>query len=203
MFELKRFELDAAIQLAFEIHSKAESINEIEFIILAYEDEKIKITSIKENSIIRDCKQCYIGSTEAYKFFRNRLSVKSISGAFEETVDGCGDRSVGGFPICVIYDKNEQSFTYAYSRVFSSCKQAKVKLGEAIPFYLSAEDGGFSYETDSIGIEELYLSIDQMDHKVLYSRQRRHSAEDINNKYLTGLMLPMEIYNDNGIWKRC
>lgn len=202
LFDLKRFELEEAIQIAFEIHSNTESVNDIEFIILAYEEEMFKITSVREQTIIRDCQQCYIGSPDAYKFFRSISSTKDISSAFEETVDGCKDRSVGGFHVSVIYGIEEQSFVYAYTRAFASFKHATVKQEAPIPFFLSAADGGFSYEIYDISLEEILLSIDQMEHKVLFTRNKRYCTEDIANKNLSGLMLPMEICCDNGIWKR-
>ena len=46
------------------------------------------------------------------------------------------------------------------------------------------------------------LKVDQIDHAVIYSRIIRFCEDDKNNLNLSGLMLPMEIYYENGIWKR-
>lgn len=202
LFEIGSLDTNEVQRIALDIHKNAESIDDIEFIISSFNDDKFNICCIKNQEIYYDCKSCYIGSPKAYSFFRSKNKINDISTAFADTVNGCPDNSVGGFPIRVIYGIDEQSFVYAYSRSFTSCRSVIVKQGEAIPFFLSGSDGGFSYEINDCGIDNVLLSVDQIEHQVLYSRSNRSSDADIDNINLSGLMLPMEVYNDNGVWKR-
>ena len=66
-----------------------------------------------------------------------------------------------------------------------------VKPGEAIPFYLSASDGGYSYIIKPYGIESLLVQVDQMFPDILYSRCHRISEQNDRNDTLFSLMLPM------------
>lgn len=202
LFEKENCELKEVSKLALEIHLNTESVDDIEFIILAHDKGEFKIHNIKNHKIIYNCKECYIGSPMAYKYFRSKVLEREISGAFEETVDGCGDNSVGGFPIKIIYGIEEQSFIYSYNRSFSCCKSSITECGEVISFFLSVSDGGFSYEYSGLDIRNVMLKVDQIDHAVIYSRIIRFCEDDKNNLNLSGLMLPMEIYYENGIWKR-
>ena len=70
-------------------------------------------------------------------------------------------------------------------------------------FYMSAMDGGFSFEQIPISEEDLLLRIDQMEYALLYSRRFRMCDKDKNNTQLFSLMLPMRVYEDKmGNWKR-
>ena len=115
-------------------------------------------------------------------------------------VQGCSDKTVGGFPIHV--RMIEGKFEYSWSKTFQMEKEQTVKAGEPIVFDMRNSEGGFSFEQLPISEEEFMLRFDQMPQALLYSRNKR-IPEEAGNRMLFGLMLPLLLHeNTNGVWKR-
>lgn len=96
-----------------------------------------------------------------------------------------------------------EALEYRKCKTFQNSKSQIVKPGDNIKFYMSAMDGGFSFEQIPISEEDLLLRIDQMEYAILYSRRFRMCDKDKKNTQLFSLMLPMRVYEDEmGNWKR-
>lgn len=207
--EKSPFNLCDVSSFAFDIHKRAENTNDIEFIVAYYENDKLHIDKIANNEIIKDCVSAWIGSYTAFRYFQEqRLAYdeknihKYSKTVFDKTVSGCGDDSVGGFPIELTYNLETNCFEYLESASFYSFKNVAVNSGEIIPFFTSPQDGGFSMRTQGCGIDSMLVSFDQIDRHVLFSRRIRIDDIDALNPNLFGLMLPVEIYYEDGEWKR-
>lgn len=206
--DLKSFELADVAEYALSFHKGAESVDSIEYIIAYYEEGIFHLDCVKNNTIMRDVPNCYIGSVEAFKTFQKiryesiakGQSIKNFTDrAFRDVVNGCSDDSVGGFAIRATYNHNVECFEYGFSCEFFTPGPIMVKVGEAIPFYTDAQSGNYSAFLEPISIEECILDIEQMGTKILYSRQKRFNDE-IENDALFGLMLPLEIYYHGNQW---
>lgn len=204
----KPFEYNDVVKYAFEIHKGAADINDIEFLIVFYDNGRFQIDCVKEGKTEIDCKSAWIGSHEAYEAFQQfRLNNNSgtepasryTSLAFADVVAGCKDSSVGGFPIKVQY--NDEQKTFSFSNFYSaiSAKEQFIEVGGTIKFFLSARDGGFSYEVISDSLSTVLISVDQLEHMILYSRDHRAAPIPADDPTLFGLMLPMRVSrNDKG-----
>lgn len=207
--EKKTFTTEEVIDLAYDIHTSG-CDDDIEFIIASCEDDSLSIHCIKNNTITRDCQFAWIGSSVAHREFqelRNRNNIGNASdrttSAFLNVVQGCSDESVGGFHIMAGYDSTRKTMCYRECITFQSSKEQTVKAGDAINFFMEAENGGFSVEQLPISIEDLILRFGQTDISILYSRRLRISAYDLNNPKLFSFMLPMLIKEDGeGGWIR-
>lgn len=198
------------IDLAYSIHMQAESEDEIEFIISCFEDGEFHIDCIKNRNKYLDCTSAWIGSPIAFNYFQERrhkgvfnpcsLHTKTSS-AFRQTVEGCGDNTVGGFPIEIMYFYGSNSFQFVQSAGFFTSKSQIVPLGEAIQFDLSVENGGYSYELLPYSIHDVILNIEQMEPAILYSTYIRRTQKETMNPNLFSLMLPLLVVEDgNGGW---
>lgn len=203
--EMKTFEVEEVSDYAFKLHKEASDPNDIEFIITYYLNGQIHIDCIKNRTLERDVQLAHIGSEDAFKDFqRIRLSgsgdaATQTERAFHEVVNGGNDETVGGNVIAVIYDYQFNSYVYRWERAFHSSKPQTVELGKNIIFYSSASDGGYSYEIEHKDIENVLITIDQMNPAILYSRRYRLDSSDIENPNLFGLMMPMLVEtNENG-----
>ena len=204
----KPFEYSDVVKYALEIHKRAGNVNDIEFLITYHDDNRFQIDCVKDGEAIIDCKTAWIGSPEAHEAFQRyrsmcnpgteRASRYTIS-AFADVVAGCKDTSVGGFPIRVHYSNEKNAFCYSNHYAIIDSKTQLVKAGETIKFHMSARDGGYSYEVISDSLFGVLISIDQLDHMILYSRNLRSATISANDPCLFGLMLPMRVItNDNG-----
>ncbi|MBQ6266765.1 MAG: hypothetical protein IJK64_03240 [Clostridia bacterium] len=203
--EMKTFEVADVSDYAFKLHNEAPNTNDIEFIITYFLNDQIHIDCIKNRTLERDVPFAHIGSEDAFKDFqRIRLSgggdaATQTERAFHEVVNGGNDETVGGNVIAVIYDYQLSSYVYRWERAFHSSKPQTVELGKNIIFYSSASDGGYSYEIEHKDIENVLITIDQMNPAILYSRRFRVDSSDIENPNLFGLMMPMLVEaNENG-----
>ena len=119
-----------------------------------------------------------------------------------ETVSGCGDNTVGGFPIEILYFYDSNSFQFVQSKGYSITKTQTVYPGELVKFDLSVANGGYSYEMLPYSLHDVILNIEQMKPAILYSTHIRRTPEDSSNPYLFSLMLPLLAVEDgNGGWK--
>ncbi len=193
LHELKSFELADVAEIAFAIHKNAKSIDDIEFIIAYHEKDTFHLDCVKENEINRDIYSCHIGSYDAFCCFQKKRSeTNSADLAFRDVVDGCMDDSVGGFPIRILYNHDIGSFEFGSCYEIFSPGPLSIKLGEPISFSTNVQDGNYSSFITPISIAEFLLVIEQMNSKILYSRNVRFDNE-ANNDSLFGLMLPLEL----------
>lgn len=199
--EMKQVDTRQIIDMAYYIH-KTGKVDDIEFIIASCEDG-LSIYCVKEYEIQEDCQFAWIGSPIAHREFqeiRNRNNTGNASdrtdSAFLQIVQGCSDRSVGGFHIVAGYNSYENSMGYKECKTYQSSKPSFVKSGAEIPFFTKAEDGGFSFEQIPISNDELLLRIDQMEPMILYSRRLRLNNYDKDNPQLFSFMLPMLVRVD-------
>ena len=198
------------IDLAYSIHMQANSLNDIEFIISCMEDGKLHIDCIKGGYKDKDCLSAWIGSPIAFNYFQEkRLERNSNSyplymnshSAFSETVAGCGDNTVGGLAIGIMYYYDCNSFQFMETHAFYSSKPQSVPPGGMYSFFLSATDGGFSYHISPYTTQVVLISIDQMKPAILYSSKIRRDQKDLSNPSLFLLMLPLLVVEDgNGGW---
>lgn len=107
--EIKTFFREDVLREAYNVHINADDPSDIEFIICSIENEGLFIDCIKENKILKNISSAWLGSYKAFRSFQGfRLSSKepvhkSTHQAFRDVVSGCGDETVGGFPISVEY----------------------------------------------------------------------------------------------------
>ena len=107
--------------------------------------------------------------------------------------------NINGILVQVHYSDEKNEFCYSNRYTFFDSKSQLVKAGETIQFHMSARDGGYSYEIISDSLFAVLISIDQLDHMILYSRNLRSAPISANDPCLFGLMLPMRVItNDNG-----
>ena len=211
--ELQTFERNNVVEIAYNIHKSVPDKNDIEFIISSFENNKLQIDCIKNRKTYIDCQNAWIGSIMAHEHFQ-KIRVNNTNDnktaayekthfAFWETVTGCRDDSVGGFPIKITYNHTKSSFAFAYYKNFNSPKEQLVMPGKEVVFYTSAEDGGYSFEIQPISIYEVLINIEQINFSIVYSRCLRMSSTSANNNNLSSFMLPMlVIQNENGKYKR-
>lgn len=199
LYEKRSFFREDVLEEAYEIHLAAKDSSDIEFIICSFEDESFYIDCIKAHNLYKDIPSAWIGSFEAFNSFQGyRLNSKepvqnSTASAFRNVVSGCGDDTVGGFPISVQYYNYDQSFEYVEEYGFVSGKEQFASSGERILLHTSERDGGMSYRTIPMGVGSVILDIDQMSSSILYSRDHRYDNKTDTGEHLFGIMLPMEI----------
>lgn len=210
LYEKRVFSTEDVIEMAFEIHKSAKK-DDIEFIIASCEDKQLSLNCIKDGNIQYNCAFAWIGSYQAHCRFQEYRLRDNLGSAHERTVaafldviSGCGDETVGGFVTHVNYNSSKDCIQYSEEVTFRSSKQQNVKQGEAIHFYLNAEDGGCTYRQIPVSCEEMLLIIDQIKPQILYSRNKRCTKKDVLNKQLFSLMLPMLVcQNEKGEFVRC
>lgn len=129
---------------------------------------------------------------------------KRTTRAFQSVVDGGADDTVGGITVSVIFDYQAKRFIYGWERAFYTSKPQIVQPGGAISFHLSASDGEYSHEIVPIDLQNVLCVVDQMNPRILYSRNFRLDSSDIENPHLSGLMMPMLVkVNEKGEYVRC
>ncbi len=213
---MRSFELEEVPNLALSIHREAPSQNDIEFIISTYQNDTVHIDCIKERTIYKDVPNAHIGSENAFRRFQelrirqdnanqvDEPAYKHTTRAFQTVVDGGADDTVGGITVSVIFDYQDRSFIYGWERAFYTSKPQIVQPGEAISFHLSASDGGYSHEIVPIDLQNVLCVLDQMNPRILYSRNFRLDSSDLENPHLSGLMMPMLVkVNEKGEYVRC
>ena len=216
--QIKKFEIDDVIDFAYSIHKSATFEDDIEFLIAYYsdEDKDVHIYCIKEGEKKLDVQFAWIGSPIARRFFLNRRNYYNDNEtilnhqitdfsrlAFQDVVSGCGDNSVGGFFIELSYDYSANTFVYNDKLCVFSSKEQHVCPNECINFFTSASDGGYTCSVQQIDSENVIISIEQMNHMILFSRKYRSNQADADNEYLFPLILPMEVFVDkDGTYKR-
>ena len=203
--EMGTFEVEDASELALEIHNSAPSRNDIEFIISYISNDQLFIDCVKNGRLERNLPIAHIGSDDAFREFqRIRSASEQTKTAFQNVVDGGYDDTVGGFAFEVVFDYESNSFIYNWERAFHTSKPQFVEAGGTIEFFMSEQDGGYSYEILHQDIENVLFIIDQMNPAVLYSRRFRVNDNDVKNPNLFGLMMPMLVeIEDNGNMVRC
>lgn len=206
LYEKRFFSTEEVLGMAVDI-SKSGTPDDTDFIIASCENGKLSLGYVKDGICVRDCQNAWIGSPIAHREFQ-RARLENNSGgasdrsttAFLHVVQGCSDKAVGGVPIHVRLIKGK--FEYSYSKTFQMEKKQTVKAGEAVVFDMRNAEGGFSFEQVPISEDEFMLRFDQMPQALLYSRSKR-IPEEVNNRMLFGLMLPMLLIEDeDGAWKR-
>ena len=194
LYSKRFFSREDVLEIAKDIHLSAKDYSEIEFIISSAEAGELIIDCIKEGKVNTNIGFAWIGSFDAFSYFQElRLDTRrhySTDLAFISVVEGCGDDTVGLFPISVQYNCSQQSFMYTEELGYISNKQAILSPGDALPFFTSEVDGGLSYKIYSYDIDNVILDIDQMKPAIMYSRSHRYNEKDFNPQ-MFGLMLPM------------
>lgn len=196
------FTTDDVIDTAYKLHKEVD-LDAIEFIIASCENEQLSLHCIKQNEIHRNIKTAWIGSGKAFNIFqRERLArskecvSETTRTAFQDTVYGGDDESVGGFVVEAGFSQNEKCLLFKNVYVFCSSKNQLVKPGETIRFYMEVKDGGYSYEQIPITLLDVIIRVDQMDYALLYSRRYRMNSRDSEEQRLFSLMLPMKVKMD-------
>ena len=200
------------VDIAYEIHMNAASIDDIEFIIASMEDWEAHIDCIKDGTKDLDCSFAWIGSPCARRYFLDARQIetnentpiyKKSKEAFRETLDKCGDASVGGFAIEMNYCHECKRFHAVWQVNCHLEKCVTIPAGTSRILDFSASNGGYSYEVLSITPQDIIVDIAQMFPSVLYSTHNRVDQKEVNNKNLFSLMLPMLVVkNDLGQWIR-
>lgn len=198
LYTLQSFTDEQLIDLAYQIHQSA-PIDDIEFIIcLADEKDETHITCIKNNTIVTDNLSAWIGSRKAFETMQKiRIDKIKESGepginftnqAYKRALVECGDNSVGGFDILIIYDCNKHSFFYAEKLELSTERVQIVGPGDSIRLNGPAEEGACAihYHESS---KDVLIDIEQADLSILYTRKLRIDT-DLCSKYL---LLPILI----------
>ena len=206
LYDKKSFSTDEVLEIAKDI-SDSGIPGDTDFVIASCEDGLVRLGYVKDGNCVKECQNVWIGSQIAHdEFQKKRLENNSgnasdrTSTAFLDVVQGCSDKTVGGFPIHV--RMIEGKFEYSWSKTFQMEKEQTVKAGEPIVFDMRNSEGGFSFEQLPISEEEFMLRFDQMPQALLYSRNKR-IPEEAGNRMLFGLMLPLLLHeNTNGVWKR-
>lgn len=140
----------------------------------------------------------WIGSEQAFdamqkmrigKLEEGEESVISFSHqAFKQTLMECGDDSVGGFDIMIVYDRDEHNFFYT-ERLEMFCERAqKVEPGKAVRLSGTAEEGACTLHYYR-SAEAVVIDIVQADLTLAYTRGQCTDA-DLRYKYF---LLPMLI----------
>lgn len=203
------FSRKTVADLAYEIHTQSNSINDIEFIISSYEDDKLHIDCIKEGQKYIDCSTAWIGSYSAFHYFQKcRLDSNNAQeihhhtfSAFDKALKMCGDKTVGGFHIPVYYNYETNSFQYKWYLCSSYEGMQIVEPGKTVKLYGTAAEGGYTIQTIPISIDNIIVEFEQISFGILYSRQKY--MEKYDAKTLFGIMLPMPVTKCRGnLWKR-
>ena len=209
LYKKRRFSTKELVDMAYAIHMEG-NINDIEFIIASCDEGVLSLICIKEHEIHTDCIFAWIGSHVAHREFqeyriKNNEGKASdrTNGAFLEIVQGCSDKSVGGFHITVGYNSVENIIGYKRCKTFQNTNRQIIQPGKTVRFLVDAQEGGFSFEQIPVSMDDLILRIDQMEPAILYSKRARMTERDMENSQLFSLMLPMLIREDgNGKWIR-
>lgn len=206
LYEMGEFFREDVLREAFTVHICADNPSDIEFIICSSEDGLLHIDCIKEKRLNKDVPSAWLGSFEAFNSFQGyRLKSKepiqdNSSHAFREVVSGCGDDTVGGFPIEVQYYHFNKSFEFVEQYSFISNKKQVIFPEENIAFHTNARDGGMSCRVIPMGLGSAILNIEQMKNAILYSRDHRYNNKFDTGEHLFGIMLPMEIIQEADRW---
>ncbi len=204
------FERSDVIDIAYEIHMKAKSKDDIEFIITSYENDVLRIDCIKEREKELDCPFAWIGSYNTYRSFRQKCieedntKARSIYNYFNDVINLTSDSSVGGFHMVAGFDYDSMSFQYIWNYQSIIERSHYVEAGESIRLYDDSANGGYTAETIPYSISNVIVEIKQVMLGILFSREFRMEASDIENDQLFGLMLPMLVKREDeqGAWKR-
>ena len=158
----KEFSIDYLLEVAFEIHKKSESANDIEFII-CYVDQKneMHIYCIKNGEMERDVYVAWIGTQAALKELQketqNGLEVFS---AFRNVVLGGKVNCVGGLVSYVNYDYEEKSFKYQDYLISDICRGQTYNTGDTIKIIGTKEEGAFQMSVSG-GMEEVFYQFEE------------------------------------------
>lgn len=171
LYEKKSFFTEEVLEMAKDISGSGVT-DDTDFIISSCEDGQARLGYVKDGNCVKDCQNVWIGSRVAHEEFQkkrlenNNGNASNRTGtAFLDVVQGCSDKTVGGFPIHLRII--EGKFEYSYSKTFQMEKEQTLGAGETIVFDVRNSEGGFSFEELPISEGEFMLRFDQMPQAVL------------------------------------
>lgn len=202
LYELKKFSEEELLHHAFKIHAEHPS-DDVEFIIcLANEDGETEIICIKEHKIERNCLIAWIGSYDAFKTLRkyqyeNPTLSDDYLRAFTHTIHHCGDETVGGFAIYVLFNGLKKGFEYAERFETVTGRAQKVLPGMQMELVGSASEGAYTTYYRSSN-EDVIIEFEQARVILLYTRKYRLQDEDTSNPHTKHFLLPIVVDSDSG-----
>lgn len=213
--KIKHITINEIIRFALEINLENE-INGAEFIICYADRERQEIYQIKDGKC-ENVPVAWIGSYIAFRYFQgvrtNEFSSRIVSNnplgvevsfgesaktaldceyqklfdSFHKTIFDCGDKSVGGFVIPVLFDTKSNRFFYkGYIKSYATLEQKATGL--RLPMYQGADIGTYSvlfYQ--SLSIVGLYIP--QNNCGIIYSHYRSE-ASDYDIKQTSSFWIP-------------
>ncbi len=212
--KIKHITVEELLRIAFEIHNR-NVYDGIDFIICFSDEDKQAIYEIKGGKC-SSVETTWIGSYDAFKYLQgvrtgeigNRIIINNpmateftagtgsspfdiqyqkLFDAFFKTVYDCGDSTVGGFVVPVIYDAKANTFIYkGYLKSFG-IKEMKKGIFR-YPLYQRADKGAYSilfyHSRSCVGLylPQAYLGIFYNHHRV--------NPLDIDNTGTAALFIP-------------
>lgn len=201
LYEMKEFSEEDLLHHALKIHTDHPP-DKVEFIIcLADENGETEITCIKNHSIQRNCSIAWIGSYDAFKSLRkyqsdNPARMDNHLCAFMHSMQDCGDETVGGFPICVIFDELEKGFEYQERLEIVTERAQEVISGMQIKLGGSAEEGAYTAHYRASN-EDVIIDLEQANVTLLYTKKYRLNSEDVSNPHTKHFLLPIVVETDS------
>lgn len=192
------------LKCAYDIHMSAPQ-DDIEFLICtANENDEVTITCIKDRQVNENCICAWIGSHAAYNMLRWKQEELS-TGAYqhtsiemmEQTIEECGDTTVGKYVVDVRYDRNQHSFVYSERLTSSYERNQIVRLGEKIKLGGTAEEGAYTahfLESNT----DVVIEIAQNDLTILFTNRYRLEEPHNVNDHTKHFMLPLLIKTSTG-----
>lgn len=201
IYSQRSFHLDELLKWAYDIH-KHSNTDDIEFLVcFADGDDETEIISIKNNEIIRDCKSAWIGSKATFnKMQELKLSSQSTSLShsyfYREAVYSDADDSVGGFIITTTFNKERNYFFYNEMLILAEENEQVVPSGSSIIFSDKLYNGPFRMHIFE-GTVQIKIEFELIDITILYSNKIRLSKQDMKNKHIENLLLPIVYKTSN------
>jgi hypothetical protein len=216
--QINQITLSQLLSIAFNIHCR-DIENGMDFIICFANNSQQSIYEIKDGKC-NEVNFAWIGSYDAFNYFQsthlgktqtiamtnNPLGVEISFGtasqsafdleydklfnAFHKTLADCGDATVGGFVVPIIYDTKQNEFKYkGYAKSYA---KLEMKNGMAsLPMYQGADKGVFSvlfYTSRTI----VGLYIPQGHLGIVYNHHRT-SDIDYDNLGTSKLLIPQTV----------
>ena len=156
--------------------------------ILTYKNEKIYLI---ENGNVEERENCYIGSRIVFEELQKRRNNRPIESGILTLIilllkDGIDD-TVGGFCTQLKFNNNENKYQYIEMLDSTVTKPRMIPSGATLPLVDNAEDGGFTYTTRPVLINDsqyLAIQIIQINKTYVYMPMIKFSSCNSKFKYL-------------------
>lgn len=168
---------------------KGKGIRKVIYSWIGDESAYIKFKEYQDNNVP---KEIYYTEEVSENIRKNDMEMCFIEDAFKSLIDNEKVKTVGGFVVRCIYDKEKYEFLAPY--VSTSCAQQIVKSGEKVKFDTSIDKGGFTFiPLENCEYYSAYLR--QIDKYIVY----RPGYTDDNYSYISmpHIYSSKEYYNLN------